>query len=286
MYTDPSGNKIDGFDIWRVLMFPVFLPARLLSEGVTWVNDRINGDSRPNGYFNWSYLCGRTEPGGFFNYSPANAVPYGHQSSFAGGIAFGTGFALGADNEWDDYIFHIFNKQEYVRKSGSKKLTWLSKNAAASGGFTVRALGKLLLGTYVGKFEGVDTYEALALGKYTSGGYAGVTIPEKGIFVGLGVYSNDEDMMRHEFGHILQYRKYGASAYWRVIAPESLWSASKHRKNGWNHDIFWTETYANYLSRNYFGRQAFNDGWDSFYWNYKEYPVENISSENLLRLSR
>jgi len=33
-------------------------------------------------------------------------------------------------------------------------------------------------------------------------------------------------MMQHEFGHILQYRKIGAYAYWHVIAPESLTSAA------------------------------------------------------------
>jgi hypothetical protein len=57
-------------------------------------------------------------------------------------------------------------------------------------------------------------------------------------------------MMQHEFGHILQYREVGAGVYWNLIAPASLASATF---NSGSHSNFWTETWANYMSKNYFG---------------------------------
>jgi hypothetical protein len=191
---------------------------------------------------------------------------------------------MGADNEWY-YFTKNFDEQEYERRVGSKSLFWMSRRAAVSGGVAATILGKLFIGTYVGKIEGVNVFESMALGKWSPrGGYSGVTIPERGITVGLGVFNHDDDMIKHEFGHILQFRTHGARAYWSVIGPESIWSAVKHNKNEWNHNKYWTETYANYLSRNYFGLKISSEGWDSFYWNYIEYPVKNISPENLLRL--
>jgi hypothetical protein len=104
MYTDPSGNNIaDVF--FNIITFP----AKLLTEGITWLDDKINGWSRPNGYFNLSYLSGRTEPGKWYNHCPANIVPYGHPLftppiTFGGrgSVAFGTGRGMSADNEWND----------------------------------------------------------------------------------------------------------------------------------------------------------------------------------------
>ena len=85
----------------------------------------------------------------------------------------------------------------------------LSKGYAASGNFEI---GKeTITGRYVGKFEDVNVFESKMLGDYNTGSYSGVTIPERGIIVGKGVYRNNFDFMAHEFGHILQYRKYGAS---------------------------------------------------------------------------
>ena len=81
-------------------------------------------------------------------------------------------------------------------------------------------------------------------------------------------------MLQHEFGHILQYRIHGSKAYWYVIAPESFMSVSF---NSECHSQFWTETYANYLSKNYFSEMWKN--WKS------NYPAVNISSYNLKRLS-
>jgi len=65
-------------------------------------------------------------------------------------------------------------------------------------------------------------------------------------------------MIKYEFGPL---------AYYRAIAPESFASAAMHEKWGWNHDTFWTETWTNYLSSQYFS---------DIEWNYCKYPVQDI----------
>lgn len=102
-------------------------------------------------------------------------------------------------------------------------------------------------------------------------------IPGRGIIVGKGVYSKSYDiqLLKHEFGHILQYRKVGLLAYYGVIGKESLASASMGGALGWSHDTFWTETWANYLSSNYFSPAS---------WNVSRFPIKNISTFNYLRL--
>lgn len=65
-------------------------------------------------------------------------------------------------------------------------------------------------------------------------------------------------------------------AFYRVIAPESLASATMNGVGKWSHSTFWTETWANYLSNNYFGINSL--------LNNSTWPVENISWYNLLRL--
>lgn len=141
---------------------------------------------------------------------------------------------------------------------------------------------KTVTGKFVGKFEGENVFESKRLGDIKSS-YSGITIPERGIIVGKGVYTSGltegKAMLQHEFGHILQYRQIGAKAYYSVIAPESLASAVYLGINpSHSHYFFWTETWANYLSKGYFGRN-----WLGF--NYpKEYPAQNISLFNLFRI--
>jgi hypothetical protein len=147
----------------------------------------------------------------------------------------------------------------------------LSNAYGASG----TAIGdKTVTGKYVGKFEGVNMYEADIQG--------GVTLPGRGIVVYEGAFSRKTNMslIHHEFGHILQAREVGLKAYYDIIAKESLASATLyHITNGtWNHNSFWTETWANYLSNGYFGAKSLllnNPTW---------WPAQNISWFNLLRL--
>ena len=139
-----------------------------------------------------------------------------------------------------------------------------------------------ITGKYVGKYEGVNVFETKKLGSIIIPKpdgyfhYKAVTIPERGIIAAEGSFSSGKRfgvaLMQHEFGHILQYRNIGSSAYWRIIAPESLASATL---NPSAHYRFWTETWANYLSKGYFGRNWIGgDG----------YPTKNISILNLIRI--
>ena len=110
------------------------------------------------------------------------------------------------------------------------------------------------------------------------------TIPEVGIFAVRGALTSmtkelEESgmaLLQHEFGHILQYRGW-KKAYWPLVAKESVISAKSHNST---HHKFWTETWANYLSKEYFGER-----WLGTYTRFKKwYPAVNISPENLKRV--
>lgn len=113
-----------------------------------------------------------------------------------------------------------------------------------------------ITGKYVGKFEGINVFENdLIMGDISKGSnLRGATFPGRGIIVSKGVLTGGGNqgkaLLQHEFGHILQYRMVGPKAYYTLIAPESLASAFRSEIK---HDYFWTETWANYLSREYFG---------------------------------
>ncbi len=131
---------------------------------------------------------------------------------------------------------------------------------------------KFVLGKYVGKYEGVNVFETDMLGICGEGTYSGYTLPGHGIVVAKGVYTlglkGDVGMMQHEFGHILQARKVGAFGYYSIIAPESIHSATTNSMNG--HRAFWTEKWANYMSKNYFG-----SSWNVVKTGYNYYPVKD-----------
>jgi len=74
---------------------------------------------------------------------------------------------------------------------------------------------------------------------------------------------------------MLRYGERGYSAYYNVIAKESLISGSMNGYLKWNHNTFWTETWANYLSSQYFG---------SNYIPSVEFPIQDISKFNLFRI--
>jgi RHS repeat-associated protein len=283
-YIDPSGQFI-----WNSIGNFFFFPARVLAEATTWVNDKINGTGRPNGYFNESYLFGQTEPGARTTIAPCTQLSYGQpgyisQRAEYRPIGFGTDWGrsfLGADNEFHNLV-KDWEEKPYERKEGSHKLMWLSKKAAASAGIHFKALGKVILGTYAGEFEGENIYESIAVGKGIYSG--GLTLPGRGIIIGEGTFALREKsrqvkaLMQHEFGHILQSRLVGLKAFYQVIAPESFASASLDlaTNHKWDHDTYWTETWANYMSHQYFGDQSLlNSG---------SYPVKNISTFNLMRL--
>jgi hypothetical protein len=107
---------------------------------------------------------------------------------------------------------------------------------------------------------------------------AAFTLPGIGIFVNP-LDLNNKDLLRHEFGHILQARKWGLFFFIRYIALQSLRSAKKANKDKtYNHMQCWTEWTANKLAYKYF-----NCPKD---WNFKAYPIEGEYSSQLNLLNQ
>ena len=139
---------------------------------------------------------------------------------------------------------------------------------------------------YVGEFEDQHVYESTNLGTYGSDYYCGFTLPDIGICVGKGVYTGGEingyAMMQHEYGHVLQSRIVGKYNFYKVIAKESMLNCGNIKPyNRVPHREFWTETWANNLSKQHFGSawcglEKNIRGFEQLY-----YPTKNISKEFL-----
>lgn len=89
--------------------------------------------------------------------------------------------------------------------------------------------------------------------------------PGIGIFVNE-IYTGNKNLLMHEFGHILQFRKYGFFVFWLKIAPASFFSAMKSRIYlRHQHKLTHTEIDANLLAYNYFNKPAD--------WNFGQFPI-------------
>jgi len=128
----------------------------------------------------------------------------------------------------------------------------LTEEQAAAG--AVPEGRRTVTGRYAGQIEDVNVYETKLFGTYGKGDYYGLTVPERGILVGRGVYKNDWDMIRHEFGHVLQYRLWGSDVYWKEVGPTSFKSAKNYSSR--EHMNTWTEWSANYLSYHHLGQPS------------------------------
>ena len=98
------------------------------------------------------------------------------------------------------------------------------------------------------------------IGKFKRG--ASVFIPGIGILVGRS-FKTDKNLLRHEFGHYLQFKKWGAWIFFRHVAKDSFLSCwrSQRKKYVWyRHCDTWTEWSANLLAWDYFGRP---DDWNT-----------------------
>jgi hypothetical protein len=93
-------------------------------------------------------------------------------------------------------------------------------------------------------FEGVKVITS-TIGDLKDG--AAFTLPGIGIFVNPKDITN-LDLLRHEFGHVLQYNRYGRMDF-LVIILTSIYSAAI---NEHPHQKTWTEAQANTLSYYYF----------------------------------
>ncbi|MDO9152409.1 MAG: hypothetical protein Q7U47_01650 [Paludibacter sp.] len=108
--------------------------------------------------------------------------------------------------------------------------------------------------------EGVKIFRIRT--EFLKGAFA---FPMLGIFIDIRLAENI-NLLRHEFGHILQFRKYGFLYFWFRIAPASIKSAFLSRKNANHiHMDTWTERNANQLAYNYYEKPAD--------WDFGNYPI-------------
>ena len=115
----------------------------------------------------------------------------------------------------------------------------------------------------VGEFENINIYESTL---FKSG--HGLTIPQIGIITHRGAFAEGLDLglIKHEFGHILQFRYLGSLQFYFRIGIPSLMSAIKASlvKNHL-HQRHTVEIEANQLSYNYFDKPKD--------WNVKRFPL-------------
>lgn len=124
-----------------------------------------------------------------------------------------------------------------------------------------------MIGKKVGIFEGVQVYESNRLGSgYNSGGLA---LPGIGIFVGIGAYSDQQDLATviHEYGHCLQARKTGHLMFYIFVGIPSLISAWLNW-HGKGHQNYWTELWCNHLIKEHF---------NELNWPENRFPIQDIS---------
>lgn len=124
---------------------------------------------------------------------------------------------------------------------------------------TIQGIG---LARYVGTFEGVACF-ASRIGELKN--RAAIALPGIGIFVHPDEVNNIS-LLRHEYGHFLQARKWGKRFFYRYIAWQSLHSAKRSSHDpAFNHQHTWTEWTANRLAYYFFKRPAD--------WDMKSYPI-------------
>ena len=66
-YTDPSGESFTSLLLYSLCNI-LTIPARVTTEGVSFINDHINGNVKSDGYFHSDYLFGSAAPH-YINYN-------------------------------------------------------------------------------------------------------------------------------------------------------------------------------------------------------------------------
>lgn len=124
----------------------------------------------------------------------------------------------------------------------------------------------------VGTYRGVPLYTASYM-NYGSFTLPGSTRSQGGIYLQAG-QQNSQDLIRHEFGHILQAEQSSLDCYYSNIAISSAWSAVKatvgsyiHVGN-YRHQCYETETDANLR---HIALLTFEGATGT--WNYIEFPT-------------
>jgi RHS repeat-associated protein len=199
---------------------------------------------------------------GSINRTGAASVSFSDPADYASSLRRASG---------DANLNVVIGNTAYLGKSAAKWLNEIIEGAVfksgqegdggAKGGNSPAGVGIIPNNPFTGStadgrtyFEGVRVRE-LNVGKFNEG--AAMTIPNFGIIIGKS-HKTDIELLRHEFGHILQYNLWGSFKYWTIVVPTSLFSASF---NDWDaHMQKWTEWSANRLSYEYFGRPS---DWDT-----------------------
>lgn len=284
LYTDPSGEWIhlvigaaiggvmnwamNGAEFsWRGLGY--FGVGALAGASGAWIGGAVAGAVGTAGFWSGMAIGSSSSAISGFALNGGNSwmkgatfiegLVAGGKGALIGGIVGGITGGIGGGLKALEGDANFFTGRAYLD---------LSKGYGASGYINETSI----YGKYIDKFEGVNIYEADISG--------GITLPERGIIVWKGAFSKKLDMplVHHEFGHILQARKLGLYAYYDCIGTNSVASATfdgilPH----WKHQNFWTETWANHLSKEYFGTKSLLNSFN--------YPARDLSKSMKLFLS-
>lgn len=127
--------------------------------------------------------------------------------------------------------------------------------------------------TVIGSYRGVTIYENPLMNLSGSFTFPGLTRANSAIYL-QSYYANSMssqgtiDVIKHEFGHILQREALGITCYFTEIAINSPISAAKNGVNGYRHQCYYTETDANRRSKQF---HQINE--PSYVWNETLYPT-------------
>ena len=112
-----------------------------------------------------------------------------------------------------------------------------------------KLLSRIGVCQYAGTFHNIP-YFTSTIGDLKNG--AAIALPGLGIFIHPSEIQNMA-LLRHEYGHILQAKKWGKLYFYKSVAWTSLMSARKsNHQPSFNHQQTWTEWSANKLSYEFF----------------------------------
>lgn len=130
-YIDPSGEGFADALLWisNILTFP----ARVITEGVEYINDVLNNDIQESGYFHWDYLAGTASP---YPVDTRNIIynQVDHYDLYD--ISKSHGSIISADNSLFTYEFYWagFEINGYEFQTGRNRKTWYQRQKYAKWG--------------------------------------------------------------------------------------------------------------------------------------------------------
>ncbi|WP_228412652.1 RHS repeat-associated core domain-containing protein [Chryseobacterium sp. SC28] len=288
MYNDPNGEFIWFLPaiwaathvFWATVITGAVIGAAI-GAGMYAIQAQISGNWSWGG-FGKSILMGSVtgavsaglgqvfSASGFWG-SVGNAALAGAGSDGVASIINGTNFLEGLTKGAviGGAVAGITYTMNFYSKTGGKQAGAKFGNGKAeidlSKGFGAHDVDPEVLNTkiqakYVGQYRGVNVYES-SVGFGSGSHSGGLTLPPNQMVVGKGAYSLRDifgksgtyDLFTHEYGHVLQAKKVGEAAFYDIIATSSLYSATTNTYDG--HNQFWTETWANQLSYDYFSNR-------------------------------